>query len=84
MPGPIPAKSVKGTPFEDKIFLNWKEPVDPNGIITQYEVIIEQLTSVKTGLGGVTGGVADAGCLCSAGSRCVLLPFAECGILGND
>uniref|UniRef100_A0A8B9VWW0 Receptor-type tyrosine-protein phosphatase kappa n=1 Tax=Anas zonorhyncha TaxID=75864 RepID=A0A8B9VWW0_9AVES len=44
VPGPIPAKSVKGTPFEDKIFLNWKEPVDPNGIITQYEVIIKQLT----------------------------------------
>jgi len=47
VPGPIPAKSVKGTPFEDKIFLNWKEPVDPNGIITQYEVIIKQLTSIQ-------------------------------------
>uniref|UniRef100_A0A8C8SLX3 protein-tyrosine-phosphatase n=1 Tax=Pelusios castaneus TaxID=367368 RepID=A0A8C8SLX3_9SAUR len=39
VPGPVPAKSLKGTPFEDKIFLNWKEPLDPNGIITQYEVI---------------------------------------------
>lgn len=49
VPGPIPAKSVKGTPFEDKIFLNWKEPVDPNGIITQYEVIIKQLTGIGEG-----------------------------------
>lgn len=40
VPGPVPTKSLKGTPFEDKIFLNWKEPMDPNGIITQYEVVI--------------------------------------------
>ncbi|XP_067149847.1 receptor-type tyrosine-protein phosphatase kappa isoform X4 [Apteryx mantelli] len=45
VPGPIPAKSVKGTPFEDKIFLNWKEPVDPNGIITQYEVSYSSIRS---------------------------------------
>ncbi|XP_071293146.1 receptor-type tyrosine-protein phosphatase kappa isoform X5 [Agelaius tricolor] len=45
VPGPIPAKSVKGTPFEDKIFLNWKEPVDPNGIITQYEVSYSSIQS---------------------------------------
>uniref|UniRef100_A0A8C4KLT6 protein-tyrosine-phosphatase n=1 Tax=Dromaius novaehollandiae TaxID=8790 RepID=A0A8C4KLT6_DRONO len=45
LPGPIPAKSVKGTPFEDKIFLNWKEPVDPNGIITQYEVSYSSIRS---------------------------------------
>uniref|UniRef100_A0A8C6ZUV3 protein-tyrosine-phosphatase n=1 Tax=Nothoprocta perdicaria TaxID=30464 RepID=A0A8C6ZUV3_NOTPE len=45
VPGPIPAKSVKGTPFEDKIFLNWKEPMDPNGIITQYEVSYSSIRS---------------------------------------
>lgn len=39
VPSPVPQKSLKGTPFEDKIFLNWKEPMDPNGIITQYEVL---------------------------------------------
>ncbi|XP_050805403.1 receptor-type tyrosine-protein phosphatase kappa isoform X10 [Gopherus flavomarginatus] len=45
VPGPVPAKSLKGTPFEDKIFLNWKEPVDPNGIITQYEVSYSSIRS---------------------------------------
>ncbi|KAL7987771.1 hypothetical protein Chor_006690, partial [Crotalus horridus] len=45
VPGPVPTKSLKGTPFEDKIFLNWKEPMDPNGIITQYEV---SYTSIRS------------------------------------
>uniref|UniRef100_A0A8C8VNP4 protein-tyrosine-phosphatase n=1 Tax=Pelusios castaneus TaxID=367368 RepID=A0A8C8VNP4_9SAUR len=45
VPGPVPAKSLKGTPFEDKIFLNWKEPLDPNGIITQYEVSYSSIRS---------------------------------------
>jgi hypothetical protein len=38
VPGPVPVKSLQGTSFENKIFLNWKEPLEPNGIITQYEV----------------------------------------------
>lgn len=38
VPGPVPSNSLKGTPFEDKIFLHWKEPLEPNGIITQYEI----------------------------------------------
>lgn len=75
VPGPIPAKSVKGTPFEDKIFLNWKEPVDPNGIITQYEVIIRHLTSLGWGWGGTSRGVADSGCLCSLSSYSVVCCF---------
>ncbi|CAB1342827.1 unnamed protein product, partial [Coregonus sp. 'balchen'] len=29
---------MKATPFEDRIFLYWKEPLEPNGIITQYEI----------------------------------------------
>ncbi|XP_065444629.1 receptor-type tyrosine-protein phosphatase kappa isoform X18 [Chrysemys picta bellii] len=45
VPGPVPVKSLKGTPFEDKIFLNWKEPLDPNGIITQYEVSYSSIRS---------------------------------------
>lgn len=42
VPGPVPVNSLQGTSFENKIFLNWKEPLDPNGIITQYEVLREQ------------------------------------------
>ncbi|XP_043920223.1 receptor-type tyrosine-protein phosphatase kappa isoform X14 [Protopterus annectens] len=38
VPGPVPSKSLEGKPFEDKIFLHWKEPLEPNGIITQYEI----------------------------------------------
>ncbi|EFB18996.1 hypothetical protein PANDA_011987 [Ailuropoda melanoleuca] len=34
-----------GTSFENKIFLNWKEPLDPNGIITQYEVSYSSIRS---------------------------------------
>uniref|UniRef100_A0A8C2NR65 protein-tyrosine-phosphatase n=2 Tax=Capra hircus TaxID=9925 RepID=A0A8C2NR65_CAPHI len=39
VPGPVPVNSLQGTSFENKIFLNWKEPLDPNGIITQYETV---------------------------------------------
>lgn len=42
VPGPVPVNSLQGTSFENKIFLNWKEPLDPNGVITQYEVLGEQ------------------------------------------
>uniref|UniRef100_A0A4W3ICB3 Receptor-type tyrosine-protein phosphatase kappa n=1 Tax=Callorhinchus milii TaxID=7868 RepID=A0A4W3ICB3_CALMI len=45
VPGSVPGESLKGTPFEDKIFLHWKEPVEANGIITQYEV---SYSSVKS------------------------------------
>ncbi|XP_041720680.1 receptor-type tyrosine-protein phosphatase kappa isoform X5 [Coregonus clupeaformis] len=38
VPGPVPSQSMKATPFEDRIFLYWKEPLEPNGIITQYEI----------------------------------------------
>uniref|UniRef100_A0A8C1CEH6 protein-tyrosine-phosphatase n=1 Tax=Cyprinus carpio carpio TaxID=630221 RepID=A0A8C1CEH6_CYPCA len=38
VPGPVPKEFVKATPSEDKISLQWKEPLEPNGIITQYEI----------------------------------------------
>lgn len=47
VPGPVPVNSLQGTSFENKIFLNWKEPLDPNGIITQYEVLREQGSVLK-------------------------------------
>uniref|UniRef100_UPI00398ECD5C receptor-type tyrosine-protein phosphatase kappa isoform X3 n=1 Tax=Pristiophorus japonicus TaxID=55135 RepID=UPI00398ECD5C len=45
VPGPVPIDSLKGTPFEDKIFLHWNEPVEANGIITQYEVSYSSIKS---------------------------------------
>uniref|UniRef100_A0A8D1VCQ0 Receptor-type tyrosine-protein phosphatase kappa n=2 Tax=Sus scrofa TaxID=9823 RepID=A0A8D1VCQ0_PIG len=45
VPGPVPVNSLQGTSFENKIFLNWKEPLDPNGIITQYEVSYSSIRS---------------------------------------
>jgi hypothetical protein len=47
VPGPVPVKSLQGTSFENKIFLNWKEPVEPNGIITQYEVLKNKEVNLK-------------------------------------
>ncbi|XP_041043600.1 receptor-type tyrosine-protein phosphatase kappa isoform X2 [Carcharodon carcharias] len=45
VPGPVPSESLKGTPFEDKIFLQWKEPLEANGVITQYEVSYSSIKS---------------------------------------
>ncbi|XP_006006852.2 receptor-type tyrosine-protein phosphatase kappa isoform X1 [Latimeria chalumnae] len=45
VPGPVPSNSLKGTSFEDKIFMNWKEPLEPNGIITQYEISYNSIRS---------------------------------------
>ncbi|XP_045860467.1 receptor-type tyrosine-protein phosphatase kappa isoform X11 [Meles meles] len=45
VPGPVPVSSLQGTSFENKIFLNWKEPLDPNGVITQYEVSYSSIRS---------------------------------------
>uniref|UniRef100_A0A663LR79 Receptor-type tyrosine-protein phosphatase U n=1 Tax=Athene cunicularia TaxID=194338 RepID=A0A663LR79_ATHCN len=38
VPGGIASESLTFTPLEDMIFLKWEEPVEPNGLITQYEV----------------------------------------------
>ncbi|XP_029589722.1 receptor-type tyrosine-protein phosphatase kappa isoform X9 [Salmo trutta] len=45
VPGPVPSQSMKATPFEDRIFLYWKEPLEPNGIITQYEIAYSGIRS---------------------------------------
>uniref|UniRef100_A0A6Q2YAY0 Receptor-type tyrosine-protein phosphatase U n=1 Tax=Esox lucius TaxID=8010 RepID=A0A6Q2YAY0_ESOLU len=38
IPGGIAPESLTFTPLDDMIFLKWEEPVEPNGVITQYEV----------------------------------------------
>ncbi|KAJ8270755.1 hypothetical protein GJAV_G00118870 [Gymnothorax javanicus] len=45
VPGPVPSQSMKATPFEDRIFLYWKEPQEPNGVITQYEISYSSVQS---------------------------------------
>lgn len=39
VPGPVPTQSLRATPSEETISLYWKEPAEPNGVITQYEVV---------------------------------------------
>uniref|UniRef100_A0A8C6KQJ3 Receptor-type tyrosine-protein phosphatase kappa n=1 Tax=Nothobranchius furzeri TaxID=105023 RepID=A0A8C6KQJ3_NOTFU len=38
VPGPVPTQSFRATPSEETISLYWKEPAEPNGLITQYEI----------------------------------------------
>ncbi|XP_008395641.1 receptor-type tyrosine-protein phosphatase kappa isoform X14 [Poecilia reticulata] len=38
VPGPVPSQSLRATPSEETIILYWKEPAEPNGVITQYEI----------------------------------------------
>uniref|UniRef100_A0A4W3JB91 Protein tyrosine phosphatase receptor type Ub n=1 Tax=Callorhinchus milii TaxID=7868 RepID=A0A4W3JB91_CALMI len=45
VPGGIPAESISGTPLEDMIFLKWEEPLEPNGVITQYEISYQSIES---------------------------------------
>ncbi|MGH0158270.1 UNVERIFIED_CONTAM: hypothetical protein FKN15_075249 [Acipenser sinensis] len=45
VPNPVPSESMKAMPFEDKIFLHWKEPLEPNGVITQYEISYSSIRS---------------------------------------
>uniref|UniRef100_H3CWB5 protein-tyrosine-phosphatase n=1 Tax=Tetraodon nigroviridis TaxID=99883 RepID=H3CWB5_TETNG len=37
IPGGIAPESLTFTPLDDMVFLKWEEPVEPNGLITQYE-----------------------------------------------
>lgn len=43
VPGGIASESLTLTPLDDMIFLKWEEPVEPNGLITQYEVKVTGL-----------------------------------------
>ncbi|KAJ3606768.1 hypothetical protein NHX12_026287, partial [Muraenolepis orangiensis] len=45
VPGLVPSQSAKATPYEDSIHLYWKQPVEPNGIIIQYEISYSGLRS---------------------------------------
>uniref|UniRef100_A0AAY4BKS7 Receptor-type tyrosine-protein phosphatase U n=1 Tax=Denticeps clupeoides TaxID=299321 RepID=A0AAY4BKS7_9TELE len=45
IPGGIAAESLTFTPLDDMIFLKWEEPVEPNGLITQYEISYQSIES---------------------------------------
>ncbi|XP_059832085.1 receptor-type tyrosine-protein phosphatase mu-like isoform X10 [Hypanus sabinus] len=47
VPGAIPKASVQGSPFEEKIYLQWKEPIETFGIITLYEVSYNAISSFE-------------------------------------
>uniref|UniRef100_A0A8C5HCK0 protein-tyrosine-phosphatase n=1 Tax=Gouania willdenowi TaxID=441366 RepID=A0A8C5HCK0_GOUWI len=38
VPGAVPMESLQNTPYEEKIFMQWKAPNETNGAITLYEV----------------------------------------------
>lgn len=38
VPGSVPVESLQNTPYEEKIFMQWKAPNETNGAITLYEV----------------------------------------------
>lgn len=38
VPGAVPTESIQGSTFEEKIFLQWREPTQTYGVITLYEV----------------------------------------------
>uniref|UniRef100_A0AAR2K503 protein-tyrosine-phosphatase n=1 Tax=Pygocentrus nattereri TaxID=42514 RepID=A0AAR2K503_PYGNA len=45
IPGGIAPESLTFTPLDDMIFLKWEEPVEPNGLITQYEISYQSIES---------------------------------------
>uniref|UniRef100_A0A4W4FXT3 Receptor-type tyrosine-protein phosphatase U n=1 Tax=Electrophorus electricus TaxID=8005 RepID=A0A4W4FXT3_ELEEL len=45
VPGGIAPESLTFTPLDDMIFLKWEEPVEPNGLITQYEISYQSIES---------------------------------------
>lgn len=38
VPASVPKESLQNTPYEEKIFMQWKAPNETNGVITMYEV----------------------------------------------
>ncbi|TNN86143.1 Receptor-type tyrosine-protein phosphatase U [Liparis tanakae] len=50
VPGGIASESLTFTPLDDMIFLKWEEPVEPNGLITQYEISYQSIESSDPGI----------------------------------
>ncbi|CAG00051.1 unnamed protein product [Tetraodon nigroviridis] len=50
IPGGIAPESLTFTPLDDMVFLKWEEPVEPNGLITQYEISYQSIESSDPGI----------------------------------
>ncbi|CAL8358360.1 unnamed protein product, partial [Arctogadus glacialis] len=50
IPGGIAPESLTFSPLDDMIFLKWEEPVEPNGLITQYEISYQSIESSDPGI----------------------------------
>ncbi|CAL8295278.1 unnamed protein product [Merluccius merluccius] len=50
IPGGIASESLTFTPLDDMIFLKWEEPLEPNGLITQYEISYQSIESSDPGI----------------------------------
>uniref|UniRef100_A0AAQ6ADA1 Receptor-type tyrosine-protein phosphatase U n=1 Tax=Amphiprion ocellaris TaxID=80972 RepID=A0AAQ6ADA1_AMPOC len=50
IPGGIAPESLTFTPLDDMIFLKWEEPIEPNGLITQYEISYQSIESSDPGI----------------------------------
>uniref|UniRef100_A0A1A8LXC9 protein-tyrosine-phosphatase n=1 Tax=Nothobranchius pienaari TaxID=704102 RepID=A0A1A8LXC9_9TELE len=46
VPGLVPMESLQNTPYEEKIFMQWKAPNETNGAITLYEITYKALSSL--------------------------------------
>ncbi|XP_037535862.1 receptor-type tyrosine-protein phosphatase T [Nematolebias whitei] len=46
VPGSVPVESLQNTPYEEKIFMQWKAPNETNGAITLYEITYKALSSL--------------------------------------
>ncbi|XP_068093298.1 receptor-type tyrosine-protein phosphatase mu isoform X2 [Hyperolius riggenbachi] len=45
LPGAVPLESIQSSTFEEKIFLQWREPAQTYGIITLYEISYKAVSS---------------------------------------
>ncbi|MFT7813884.1 receptor-type tyrosine-protein phosphatase mu-like isoform X1 [Arapaima gigas] len=45
VPGAVPLESIQGSTYEEKIGLQWREPAQTYGIITQYEISYKAVSS---------------------------------------
>uniref|UniRef100_A0A8D0KGR4 protein-tyrosine-phosphatase n=1 Tax=Salvator merianae TaxID=96440 RepID=A0A8D0KGR4_SALMN len=45
VPSAVPLESIQGSTYEEKIFLQWREPVQTYGVITLYEITYKAVSS---------------------------------------
>ncbi|XP_078544011.1 receptor-type tyrosine-protein phosphatase mu isoform X4 [Lissotriton helveticus] len=48
VPSAVPLESIQGSTFEEKIFLQWREPVQTYGVITLYEISYKEVSCFDT------------------------------------